>query len=210
MKPPSLKAAQSKILWVGIDPGVKGAIGAINEHMEFCWVEDMPVVGEGRTGESDLCSLAEVVVRVAGHSSPRVLLEWPQTRPDEAPESSKRFGVGLGILEGMFSFAGCEVKRVAPNKWKGRLGLKGKEQDEYAARLQAVEMAEGFIKAVPAGTLRGVRGGLKDGRAEALMIAWEAATGTLDGLRNLDFETRMARLTFGSRRRRKGGSSFLD
>lgn len=203
---PSLRAHHAEQVWVGIDPGFSGAIGAIDEHGRFLWVCDMPVRGEGRTGEFDLDELAGIVCEVARYRDPHVRLEWPTTRPDESPESSKRFGVGLGILEGMFAFAGCPALRVAPNKWKGRLGLKGKEFDSHGAREQAVRFAIEVLRDIPADTLHGPRGGLLDGRAEALLVAWEGLTSTVAGLRNQPYEMRLARLCFGSsKRRRKGG-----
>lgn len=203
---PSLKAHHAEQVWVGIDPGFSGAIGAIDEHGRFLWVRDMPVRGEGRTSEFDLDELAGIVCEVAHYRDPHVRLEWPTTRPDESPESSKRFGVGLGILEGMFAFAGCPALRVAPNKWKGRLGLKGKEFNPLAARQQAVDFAKEVIVGLHEGDIVGVRGGLLDGRAEALLVAWEGLTSTVAGLRNQPYEMRLARLCFGSsKRRRKGG-----
>lgn len=205
---PSLKARQAKQVWVGIDPGVHGAVGALNEKGEFLWVVDMPTRGEGRSGEFDLAGITDIVCEVARSPDPHVRLEWPQTRPDEAPESSKRFGVGMGILEGMFAFAGCPALRVAPNKWKGRLGLKGKENQQLESRDQAVCTAEQLIPGMPANCLRGVRGGLLDGRAEALLIAWEGLTSTMVGLRNQPYEVRLARLSFGNSKRRRKSCPF--
>lgn len=203
---PSIKARQAEQVWVGIDPGMSGGIGALNEKGEFLWVVDMPITHEGRTGEFDLDELVSIVCEVARSPDPHVRMEWPTTRPDEAAESSKRFGVGLGLLEGMFAFAGCPAVRVAPNKWKGRLGLKGKEFDQFGARKQAVEFAENVLIGLHPNAVRGVRGGLLDGRAEALLIAWEGLTSTVAGLRSLSYEMRLARMMFGGgRRKRKGG-----
>jgi hypothetical protein len=192
--------------YVGIDPGFEGAIGVIDVRSRYNRVWDMPTRGdEGRGREVDVAELLRIIGeidcsgRVVG-----VFLEWPQTRPDEAPEASKRFGVGLGNLEAAFMASGHTVTRVAPNKWKGRLGLSGKAGDSAESREAAVRMAEEFILEMPPGTLRGPRGGALDGRAEALLIAWEAMTCTREGLEGLDSETRLARVMFGSGRRRRG------
>jgi hypothetical protein len=205
--PPTLKPKQ---VWIGIDPGFKGAIGAINERGHFLWVRDMPSTirddTSERTREFDLRGLASIVRDASLSPDPHVFLEYPTTRPDESAESSKRFGVGLGLLEGMFAYAGIPAVRVAPNKWKGRLGLVGKERDPMAAREQAVRFAEAFIPGCSCGILRGSRGGLLDGRAESLLIAWEALTSTRAGLAAQPYETRLARVMFGGgRRKRKGG-----
>lgn len=181
--PPSLRAATAKQVWIGIDPGMLGAIAAINERGEFLWIYDMPITHLGRTGEFDLETMATIARQVTRYPEVHVILEWVQTRPDEAPESSKRFGVGLGMLEMAFTMVGHRPERVSPNKWKGRLSLTGKADNALKSREQSVSLAEAVIQRLPSGTLRGVRGGLKDGRAEALLIAWEALTGTLEGLR---------------------------
>lgn len=209
MNPPNLPLR----LYVGIDPGWEGAIAVIDSHSRFNRVWDMPVRGgEGRSREMDVPELLRIVgeIQSSGHLLNKIALEWPQTRPDEAPEASKRFGVGLGNLEAAFFMTGVYVTRVAPNRWKGRLGLHGKEGNELESREASVRMAGEFIKDLPPDTLHGPRGGLKDGRAEALLIAWEALTSTREGLANLDQDTRMARLTFGSgRRRRRGGGGLV-
>lgn len=205
MVPPKLKPIPQGQVWIGIDPGMKGAIGAIDTHGRFLWVKDLPVTKQGRKGEFDLPGIAAIVEEISQYASPRVLLEWPTTRPGEAAESSKRFGVGLGILEGMFVAKGHKPERISPNGWKGRLGLSGKKDNQRGARQQAVDMAEEFIRDMPEGAVRGPRGGLMDGRAEALLIAWEGLTRTVTGLRNQPEDVRLARMILGSGKRRRKG-----
>jgi len=202
--PPSLDARRAQSVWVGIDPGQKGAIAALDQHGRFLWVRDMPIMGEGRRTETDVPGLIAIAREVGGCNRVRVFMEWNQTRPDEAPEASKRMGVAYGHLEMAFAMAGCRPERVAANKWKGRLGLQGKSLDAVGARKHAVQTAETFIQGLPLGSLWGPRGGALDGRAEALLIAWEALTSTLEGLRNQPEDVRLTRIMFGgSRRRRK-------
>ena len=204
-RPPSISR-----LWVGVDPGFQGAIGVIDSHGKFVACEDMPVLGaSGRKQEFDVPRLCVIARHLSKWKVERVILEFPTTRPGEAPESSKRFGVGLGLLWGIFEAHGLRVEKVAPNKWKGRLGLIGKSEQPQAAKLQAVEMAERFISDVPPNVLRGPRGGLKDGRAEALLIAWEALTCTAAGLKNQPKDIRIARMLFGPSRRRTKGKNVL-
>lgn len=194
---------------VGVDPGFSGAVAVIDLDGNFSGVWDLPTTaGEGRQKEFDTDALAALIKRIVRDPVREVHLEWPTTRPDESAESSKRFGVGLGLLEMGFTMAGCKVRRVSPNGWKGRLGLMGKAGAELESRTQAVQTAERFIGRLPASALRGVKGGLKDGRAEALLIAWEGLTRTLEGLRKQPEEVRMARLLFGGgrKRKRRGGT----
>jgi hypothetical protein len=204
MHPPKILPRKPSRLWVGVDPGVHGAIGVLDEKGRFISVEDMPITKEGRQGEFDITRLCAHIRHLQALCADcHVFLEWPTTRPGEAAESSKRFGVGLGLLEGAWTMAGCRPIRVAPNLWKGALGLLGKADDPLRAREQAVRMAEEFVVGMGPGTLRGVRGGLLDGRAEALLVAWWAVTRTREGLAAQPEDVRMARLLFGGGGRRK-------
>lgn len=186
---------------VGIDPGFEGAIAALNLDGTFAWVRDMPVRGtEGRGRELDLLALVSLGREIAGS---RVWCEWPTTRPGEAPESSKRFGVGMGQVEGVFAANDCTVTRLPPATWKMGLGLAGKARNPHDARELAVAAAV-RITGAPESELRGPRGAPLDGRAEALLIAWYGYTGTVDGLRQLSLDAREARLLLGNGKRRRG------
>lgn len=211
MRPPPPKLPKVERVWVGIDPGFAGAIGVIDQAGRYLDCFDMPVRGTGRGSEMDLMRLCEIITWIKQWPIERVRLEWVQTRPDESPESSKRFGVGLGNLEMAFLWAtGHTVERVAPSEWKPRLGLVGKEKDALAARKQAVQAAYTFIRCLPDKALEGPKGGLKDGRAEALLLAWEGLTRTRQGLLNQPEDVRMARLLMGSSRpRRRSGNVNL-
>lgn len=197
--PPPLKRKSIGFV-CGIDPGMEGAIGVLGPTTAYCEVHDLPTIGVGRKGEFDCDAIWSLMLHIAAtYHRPLVRLEWPQTRPDEAAESSKRFGVGLGILWAASVAAGCSVERVAPNRWKGRLGLKGKAQGAQEARAQAVEYAETVIPGLPPDALRGPRGGLLDGRAEALLIAFEQVSRTATGLRAMDPHLAEARILMSGR-----------
>jgi len=202
VNPPSLIPTGPKFV-VGIDPGVQGAIGVIGPDTRFELVHDIPSIGMGRKGEFDSDLIIEYARVISErYHRPLVRIEWPTTRPDESAESSKRFGVGLGLLWGVFRAAGCPIERVVPNKWKGRLGLQGKAGDARSARQQAVEYAELVIPGVEL-MCRGPRGGLLDGRAEALLIAFEHVSRTEAGLRAMDPHLREMRMLMGGRKRKK-------
>lgn len=202
MNPPSLK---SRVLWVGIDPGFSGAIGVIDDIGRFSGVYDIPTKGDkGRKQEFDVLELVKLADSVVARcTASRCLLEWPSTRPDESAESSKRFGVGLGLMEGIWSVLGCPPERVPPNLWKGQLGLSGKAADPLKARQQAVDLCLLNIPTMPRGAVYGPRGGLRDGAAEALLIAWWGWSRTAAGLRAMPEEARLMRLMFGGSRRRR-------
>jgi hypothetical protein len=158
--------------YVGIDPGFSGAIGRISADGSSvqCW--DMPTVQKGgaeaRRRELDLAALRQIMREIRLFPSTVVGLEWPTTRPGEGAERSERFGRQKGILQAFCYLHRLPYFLIAPNLWKGRLSLPGKtnpDANKLAAKLFDLYYPE-------SGSLvRGPRGGLKDGRIDALLIA---------------------------------------
>ena len=154
--------------YVGIDPGFQGALGLMNAAGTLVKVWDLPVTGKGKAGEFDLPELWALFKRLKAFPDVVAGLEWPTTRPGEGAERSERFGRGKGYLEAFAFCSGLAHHKVSPNLWKGRLGLPGKGDP------QAAQMArEAFERFYPrhTGLILGPRGGLKDGRCDALLIA---------------------------------------
>lgn len=174
--------------FIGIDPGLRGAIGVLNSDgcMEAVW--DLPTRQSGartRRTQVDVDALWSIFNHwLVQYPDPVVRLEWPTTRPNEAAEASKNFGVGLGQLEAMATAAGLSLDKVAPNKWKADLGLPGKKKDKLAGR-KACEFCEKWVETTSKTLLYGPRGGPRDGRAEALLIAWHGWSRTLSGMRKV-------------------------
>lgn len=174
--------------WIGIDPGLKGAIGVIGDQGQMLTVWDIPTLqtnSRTRRVQVDVNALWGIFQTLKLYPDPVVRLEWPQTRPDEGAEASKNFGVGLGQLEAFSTSCGLPVDKLAPNKWKGDLGLPGKKKDPRNAARLACEFAERWVMDVPHSLVFGPRGGPKDGRAEALLIAWHGWSRTLAAMRTL-------------------------
>lgn len=169
-------------------------------------------VAKGRSRQIDVKGLAAVMVQCGLIEGAQVYLEWPATRPDEAAEASKRFGVGLGYLEALVIANAIDLVRVAPNKWKQDLGLPGKKNAGVTpteAKRAACNEVLRLIPDVQRADFFGPKGGPKDGRAEAVLIAWWAWSRTFHAMRVLSdrwgrgsVETQAFVLS-GGRRRRK-------
>lgn len=168
--------------YVGIDPGFHGAIGVVAQNGTVDGVWDLPTTGSGRARDFDVPAIDSLLCRLeAGYDDVQVGLEWPTTRPGEGAERSARFGRGLGILEALLHVRfGSRWKKVAPNLWKGRLGVPGKmnpDASKLARRL--------FTTYYPQDEHRilGPRGGLLDGRCDALLISHWMRMESVDGIR---------------------------
>jgi hypothetical protein len=174
--------------WIGIDPGYRGAVAALDDQGRLLALWDIPLVDpKARRRKNlriDLDALNAIVASLRYYRDPLVRLEWPTTRPDEAAESSKNFGVGLGQIEALCRAHGLNLDKVAPNKWKGDLGLPGKKKDKKAGR-EACDAAMLWIPDQERSTFFGPRGGPRDGRAEAALIAWHGWSRTLSAMRVL-------------------------
>lgn len=155
--------------FVGIDPGFKGAIALVSCDGAVS-VYDMPVTERGtdRQREIDLPALRAIFQGLAIPPLPLVGIEWPTTRPGEGAERSERFGRGKGYLEAFALLHDLPHKRIPPNLWKGRLGIPGKSHKE--ANPLAAETVERFYPAAKH-LIYGPRGGVLDGRADAILIA---------------------------------------
>jgi hypothetical protein len=156
--------------FAGIDPGFAGAIAWMNAAGTTLNVRDMPVTAakKERQREIDLYGLRDVFAHLRRLPDCYVGIEWPTTRPGEGAERCERFGRGKGYLEAFAFLKGLQYAKIAPNLWKGRLGLDGKEH--AGANERAAELFEQLYPAHTA-IIRGPRGGILDGRLDALMIA---------------------------------------
>lgn len=194
--------------YCGIDPGFEGAIAVMNAAGTTAKVFDMPVLEreKDRQREIDLAGLRDVFRYVRRLPDCVVGIEWPTTRPGEGAERSERFGRGKGYLEAFAFLHGVEYHKLAPNLWKGRLGLDGKTV--AGANERAAGLFETFYPERSA-MIRGPRGGILDGRMDALLISHFLRTRTATGLKSVvakfgrDSNEAMAFILGGGRRKRK-------
>lgn len=151
--------------YIGVDPGRTGAFALLSE--DACEVADMPEHASERG-----VHVAQVADIIRGfNASPAetvVALEWNQGRPGEVPDFAFRFGLQTGQIDALLFAMGYDVVHLASNKWTGKLGLPGKTWQ--GAMEQRVAMVEAHYPAY-APLIHGPRGGVLDGRVDAILIA---------------------------------------
>ena len=170
--------------FLGVDPGFHGAIGRISVDGQRVSVSDLPVVQADldRQREFNIPALVEQVQGIARLPEATVGLEFPTTRPGEGAERARRFGHGVGLLEGMLVMAGIAYKRIPPQLWKGRLNLPGK--DTPGAVKTSADFFD-FYYPEYGHLIRGPKGGLLDGRIDALLIAHFMRMQQVEGLEGM-------------------------
>lgn len=152
---------QKEDVYLGIDPGSKGAICALlakENKVIFKHTEDPP---------ADL--LAWINRLKEQYNLRLIMIEDVHSLPLVSAKSNFSFGYNLGVVTTISIASKVMVDKVQPKKWQKFIGVKAtgdaikKDVAAIAARLY------------PEAKLYGPRGGLLDGRSDALMIAHYAA-----------------------------------
>lgn len=153
---------------IGIDPGISGAIAAVDAHGRLLWVEDMPIRDSGKQSrkqnEVDGAALGRLL-RLHVMDIDRACVESVHAMPAQGVSSMFSMGETCGVIRGVLEALCVPVVRVQPQAWKRAFGLLRASKDQSRAEA---------IRLFPAS---GDFGRKKDhGRAEAALIARWSAT----------------------------------
>ena len=142
-------------VYLGFDPGAKGAMAILYDDDSFS-IEDFDQMGTDGYASS-LKIIKEMNEPIfAG-------IEWATARPKQGVTSSFNFGQRFGEIQGLL--AGFEIgfTMVRPKKWQSACGIKPKTGKPGIERAMK--------KIYPKADFRGPKGGLKDGRCDAMGVA---------------------------------------
>jgi hypothetical protein len=112
-------------LYLGIDPGLTGAIALVHADGSLHSVEDMPTTarGSGRVKrEVDAAGLLHLL-RVHAAEITFGLVERVGARPGQGVASMFSLGHSTGVLDGVLGALRIPHQVVTPAKWKTRAGL---------------------------------------------------------------------------------------
>lgn len=144
---------------IGIDPGVNGAMALMTA--DAIVVVDWPGDISGYSSTLALWSMLWDIQLVA--------LEKVHIMPRDSKRSGASFMRHVGEIQAILKLAGLPYIEVLPQKWmKGLVPAKRSRSDK-----PSVEVVQRLYPQVP---LAGPRGGVKDGRADAVLIAKWALT----------------------------------
>ena len=140
------------MIYIGIDPGAKGCMCLIgNGKLAF---KDFDLKEYSSTLKA-LCSPYDTELMVA--------VEKVHAMPGQGVSSSFSFGQRLGELEGMLIALQVPYELVAPKDWQKACGIPAKSDKKGIALVMQ--------KLYPTAELYGNKGGLRDGRSDALGLA---------------------------------------
>ena len=156
---------------IGIDPGMSGAIAAVDEKThEILRVEDTPTFLIAKVREYDIVGMADLLRSISLGRPSRVVLEQAQAMPKQGVTSTFHFGRGYGIWLGILGTLQMPYRTVRPCEWTKTLfhGLPGKGKERSI--LFASRTFPG-IELVPDGCRKP-----RDGRADAACLAYYGLT----------------------------------
>lgn len=155
-------------IFVGIDPGLSGAIARLDSASGEVRIEDVPTFEIKRNGkakrEIDCHSLARIVDDMTKEPGTRIVIELVSSMPGQGVSSVFAFGKAFGVLIGVSAATFCPIDFVSPAKWKREVGVTASKDGSRAkASMLFPRYSELWRRAKD------------DGRAEALLIALYAS-----------------------------------
>lgn len=148
--------------YIGIDPGLKGAIAAIDDDDNVLFLEDLPPILSMYTSWL-ITALADGREFIVGH-------EDVYGRPGQSCKANNTFmkAAGMSELVGRtYARNDQSFFKIAPATWKRHFGLTtSKDLSKTDKKHLSVDLARKLYPSVEKDLLYS-----KDGRAEALLIA---------------------------------------
>lgn len=151
-----------KKVWIGVDPGLYGAVAAIDEDCNVIHLYDMPTEPHGHANKRmvDAAALSRIVgAIVTGADQVKAFLEQSSARPGQGVSSTFSIGDSAGCARGVLASHGAKVTVVHASTWKSKLDV---PSDKERCRARAKYL-------FPAADLDRK---MDHGRAEALLIAY--------------------------------------
>lgn len=170
-------------IFIGIDPGMEGALARVGAQPEDVVITDTPTLAtENSAGRArriyDEGAMARELRSLAGirHGQApddvAVCIEQVHSMPKQGVASAFTFGTGYGIWLGIIAALGLPSVRVEPRRWKKDVLADGPKTD------QAVAAVAARLYPGTGPLLETARGRLLLGRADALLIAhWLRTSG---------------------------------
>lgn len=113
--------------FIGIDPGLSGAIARYDPATNDLAVYDVPTYELKRNGktkrEVDLHSLARIMDDLTSLPGGSILIEGVASRPGQGVSSVFAFGKVYGILLGVSAATFVPLDTVTPAVWKKAMGV---------------------------------------------------------------------------------------
>ena len=143
---------------VGIDPGAKGAVCVYEPLSRYIKFVDL-----------DKTTWEDLVFYLSTCSISHVFVEQVRSLPGMSAKSNFSFGYNIGQLDTALELAGLSPIKVLPKVWQRVVGVSIPSKTN--SRDRKLITADRCLELFPDAEIYGPKGGLKDGRSDALLIA---------------------------------------
>ena len=147
---------------IGIDPGSQGAICLLDPSRKWILFQDTP---NQKTSVLETYQFLLVWAPMAD----KIGIEQVRSLPNMTAKSNFSFGYNVAQIETMLEILDIKFEKVLPRIWQKGVGITYPKKTPPKER--KILTAQHALELYPYAPLHGPRGGLLDGRADALMIA---------------------------------------
>jgi len=159
--------------YIGIDPGLSGALAVLDASGTLVSVSDTPVISVVQKGKKSksggamhkkhymVGSMVQLLRLAQDQGNVQMIgLEQVSARPEQGVTSMFSMGRGVGTWEGIIGALGLTLDYITPQVWKKVFGLSGSDKaDSILKAQQIIKGAVSYLTLVK-----------HDGRAEACLI----------------------------------------
>ena len=155
------------MIYIGIDPGLNGAIAYFDVEKGILSISDMPTLEVKRNSKvkKEVSPIGVAIFLGKTPRQSRAVLERVGAMPGQGVTSVFSFGRSVGIIEGVLATMLIPVDIVTPQAWQKAAGVRGGKD---GSRLRACELFPNYAELFARKK--------DDGRADAALMAWYAAT----------------------------------
>jgi hypothetical protein len=151
----------------GFDPGQKGGVSVIDSGSHKIWFKEMPTM---KAGKKTYVDEGELACWLRRFDIDYGYIERVHFIKDQGGVSSFTFGESLGVLKGVCAGLGINRVMVEPQKWKADMHVPANKEGAVR-RMERLVPSTTIAGGGEKNVFIGPRGGLKDGIAEAGLIA---------------------------------------
>lgn len=144
--------------WLGIDPGKSGSLCVMSKYIIdfFDWPES-----DSPHEVAELIRSLKLEYNIRG-----CMLEKVSSMPKQGVKSMFTFGNNLGRWESLLAAFEIPFQMPTPQKWQKAVGITKSDGPDSKSRTFNV-----CRRMFPGADIMGRRGGIKDGRVDALLLA---------------------------------------
>ena len=111
------------MIYIAIDPGLTGAIGAIDDQAQLVVCADLPVIRSGKLAWIDSNELTSLLIECRQGRSAQITIERSQAMPGQGVSSTFCTGVVLGSILAACQRIAVPLHLVSAATWKRSMSL---------------------------------------------------------------------------------------